>query len=64
MADRSLSHIRAAAKPSGNHALTTAALLDRLLRHSHAIHIPGESYRLKNKRKAGIIAKPAAKQAS
>jgi len=64
MADRSMSHIRAAAKPSGSHALTTTALLDRLLHHSHVIQIQGESYRLKDKRKAGIIAKPAAKQAS
>jgi len=33
----------------------TAALLDRLLHHSHVIQIVGESYRLKDKRKAGII---------
>jgi len=33
----------------------TAALLDRLLHHSHVVAIQGESYRLKNKRKAGII---------
>lgn len=33
----------------------TAALLDRLLHHSHVIQIRGESYRLKDKRKAGII---------
>jgi DNA replication protein DnaC len=33
----------------------TAALLDRLLHHSHVIQIKGESYRLKDKRKAGII---------
>src|SRR5712691_11040569 len=30
-----------------------SAILDRLLHHSHTIHIKGESYRLKEKRKAG-----------
>lgn len=33
----------------------SAALLDRLLHHAHVIQIKGESYRLKDKRKAGII---------
>jgi DNA replication protein DnaC len=33
----------------------TAALLDRLLHHAHVIVIKGESYRLKDKRKAGLI---------
>lgn len=33
----------------------TAALLDRLLHHAHVIPIKGESYRLKDKRKAGLI---------
>ena len=36
-----------------------AAVLDRLLHHSHTINIKGESYRLKDKRKAGLIAKAA-----
>ena len=31
----------------------TAALLDRLLHHSHIVQIAGDSYRLKDKRKAG-----------
>ena len=31
----------------------TAALLDRLLRHAHVIK--GDSYRLKDKRKTGLI---------
>lgn len=31
----------------------TAALLDRLLHHAHIVQINGESYRLKDKRKAG-----------
>ena len=33
----------------------TAALLDRLLHHAQVIHIRGDSYRLKDKRKAGIV---------
>jgi len=33
----------------------TAALLDRLLHHAHIVQISGESYRLKDKRKAGAI---------
>ena len=31
----------------------TAAMLDRLLHHAHIVQIAGESYRLKDKRKAG-----------
>jgi DNA replication protein DnaC len=34
-------------------ATLTAALLDRLLHHAHVVQITGESYRLKEKRKAG-----------
>lgn len=34
-------------------ATLTAALLDRLLHHAHVVQIIGESYRLKDKRKAG-----------
>ena len=38
----------------------TAAMLDRLLHHAHIVQISGESYRLKDKRKAGQTkAKPA-----
>ena len=33
----------------------TAALLDRLLHHSHIAQIAGESYRLKDKKNAGIV---------
>jgi len=33
----------------------TAALLDRLLHHSHLIQIQGDSYRLKEKRKSGVL---------
>lgn len=35
----------------------TAAMLDRLLHHAHIVQITGESYRLKDKRKAGQAAK-------
>ncbi|TYO98442.1 IstB-like ATP binding protein [Geothermobacter ehrlichii] len=38
----------------GNTALTSA-MLDRLLHHAHVIQIRGDSYRLKDKRRAGII---------
>jgi DNA replication protein DnaC len=30
-------------------------MLDRLLHHAHVVQIRGESYRLKDKRKAGVI---------
>lgn len=37
-------------------ATLTAALLDRLLHHAHVVPISGDSYRLKDKRRAGVIA--------
>ena len=40
-----------------------AAILDRLLHHSHTMMIQGESYRLKQKRKAGLIGRTTAKAA-
>jgi DNA replication protein DnaC len=39
-----------------------AALLDRLLHHSYTLVIQGESYRLKQKRKAGLIGAPPTKR--
>jgi DNA replication protein DnaC len=42
------------AKTLADDATLTAALLDRLLHHSHIIQIAGESYRLKDKHSAGI----------
>ena len=39
---------------AGNSALT-AAMLDRLLHHAHIVQIKGDSYRLKDKRKAGLL---------
>jgi hypothetical protein len=38
----------------------TAAVLDRLLHHSTVVAIQGESYRLKDKRRAGVLKAPAA----
>lgn len=40
----------------------TAAMLDRLLHHGHIVQITGQSYRLKDKLKAGVG--PAPKQLS
>jgi DNA replication protein DnaC len=36
-------------------ATLTAALLDRLLHHAHIVQISGESYRLKDRKKAGHV---------
>lgn len=38
-----------------NDEALTAAVLDRLIHHSHIINVSGESFRLKQKRKAGIL---------
>lgn len=35
----------------------TAAMLDRQLHHSHIVQIGGESYRLRDKRRAGQMAR-------
>lgn len=37
-------------------AALTSAMLARILHHSHVVQIKGESYRLRQKRKAGVIA--------
>lgn len=39
-------------------AVLTAAMLDRVLHHATVVQIAGESYRLKDKRRAGIMARP------
>jgi DNA replication protein DnaC len=39
--------------------MTAAAILDRLLHHSHTLTIQGESYRLKQKKKAGLLGQKA-----
>ncbi len=38
-----------------NDEALTAAIMDRLIHHSHIININGDSHRLKQKRKAGIL---------
>jgi len=43
----------------GGDAVLTAAMLDRTLHHATIININGESYRVRDKRKAGLIPKPA-----
>lgn len=43
----------------GGNATLTAAMLDRILHHAHIIQIKGDSYRLKQQRKAGHV--PASK---
>ena len=40
-----------------DHVLATA-VLDRLLHHATTLNIKGESYRLKDKRKAGLLGRP------
>jgi len=47
---------------AANSALT-AAMLDRLLHHAHVVQIKGDSYRLKDKKKAGVLM-PASSAAS
>ncbi len=39
-------------------AVIATAILDRLLHHSHVLNIRGESYRLKDKRQAGLLTSP------
>jgi DNA replication protein DnaC len=38
--------------------IIATAILDRLLHHSHVVNIRGDSYRLKDKRRTGVIASP------
>ena len=46
--------------------VVATAIVDRLLHHSHVITIRGDSYRLREKRRAGLLQKtgPAAAGAS
>lgn len=41
-----------------NDAVLATAILDRLLHHSTTLNIKGESYRLKEKRRAGLLGRP------
>src|SRR5512143_3295574 len=47
----------------GDQILATA-ILDRLLHHATTLNIKGESYRLQEKRKAGLVGRPAAPEAA
>jgi DNA replication protein DnaC len=44
-------------------AVVATAILDRLLHHSHVITIRGDSYRLKEKRRSGLLQKAGAAEA-
>src|SRR5919112_994138 len=44
-------------------AVVATAILDRLLHHSHVITIRGDSYRLRSKRRAGLVNQASAKDA-
>jgi len=39
-------------------AVVATAILDRLLHHSHVLTIRGDSYRLREKRRAGLVITP------
>jgi hypothetical protein len=52
------------APPKPRAAILTAAMLDRVLHHAAVVHITGESYRLKDKRRAGIMARPKPREAA
>jgi DNA replication protein DnaC len=43
--------------------MTAAAILDRLLHHSHTLRIQGDSYRLRRKKKAGLLSNHTPTQA-
>ena len=38
-----------------NDAVVATAILDRLLHHSHVLTIKGDSYRLREKRRSGLL---------
>jgi DNA replication protein DnaC len=40
-----------------NDATLTAAMLDRLLHHAHVVSLQGDSFRLRDKRRAGLLAR-------
>src|ERR1051325_10677427 len=43
--------------------IIATAILDRLLHHSTTVNIRGESYRLKDRRRAGLLSRPEEQQA-
>ncbi|GAA0567964.1 hypothetical protein GCM10008997_15730 [Halomonas salifodinae] len=50
------------ARISGYRQVIATAILDRLLHHSTTLNIKGESYRLKDKRRAGLVTTPTTKE--
>ena len=42
--------------------VVATAILDRMLHHSHVVTIRGESYRLREKRRSGLLQKAASAQ--
>ena len=44
--------------------IIATAILDRLLHHSTTVNIRGESYRLKDRRRAGLLTRPEDQTAS
>ena len=40
--------------------VVATAMLDRLLHHSHVVTIRGEPYRLREKRRSGLLQRPGA----
>ncbi|ORU91093.1 MAG: hypothetical protein A6F72_00820 [Cycloclasticus sp. symbiont of Poecilosclerida sp. N] len=48
-------HYSAFGQTFANDTALTSALLDRILHHSHIVQIKGDSYRLKEKKRAGLI---------
>ncbi|WP_341465287.1 ATP-binding protein [Alkalibacter saccharofermentans] len=40
--------------------MIATALLDRLLNHTHVINIRGDSYRIRQRQKSGLISVPPA----
>jgi DNA replication protein DnaC len=44
--------------------VVATAILDRLLHHSHVVTIRGDSYRLREKRRSGLLSKSGLKEKS
>jgi IstB-like ATP binding protein len=44
--------------------VVATAILDRLLHHSHVVTIRGDSYRLREKRRAGLLKATAVQQSA
>ena len=51
-------------KEAAGDAILTAAMLDRVLHHATVVLIAGESHGLKDKRRAGVMARPKVREAA